>query len=302
MPANLKLKDTLATTADQTLWNAIGLPLAQAAMESSIGFALVDGGGNIKYGTPAFSLLLSLGGDLPGSSLIEHLEARFRIDEVTTRRALTGDAASVLELTHNRMQSPVVLHIAELNRNERVIIAENVSGDTTRLLSATDSTDIDPLTRIGNRSLLNTVLEDWQNTTSGTREPALILMDLDHFDIVNKKLGQSIADELLVLVADRLKRAIRNEDSLLRLEADAFVILHPGKQGSPAAETMAERLISLLTRPFRVRAHQINIGASIGIAKMHHGTDTVKDLLPHAKLALRDAKAAGRDTYCTYYD
>ncbi|MEE9321766.1 MAG: GGDEF domain-containing protein [Granulosicoccus sp.] len=302
MPANLKLKDTIATTADQTLWNAIGLPLAQAAMESSLGLALVDGSGNIKYGTPSFSLLLSLGGDLPGRSLIEHLETRFRLDEVTTRRALTSDAATILELTHHRAQPPVVLHIAELNRDERVVIAENVSGDTARLLSATDGADIDSLTRLGNRSLLNTVLEDWKSTASGDREPVLILMDLDHFDVVNKKLGRPVADELLVLVADRLKRAIRNEDSLLRLEADAFVVLHPGKHGSPAPEAMAERLISLLSRPFRVRAHQINIGASIGIAKLNHGTETVNDLLPHAKLALRDAKAAGRDTYCTYYD
>jgi diguanylate cyclase (GGDEF)-like protein len=118
----------------------------------------------------------------------------------------------------------------------------------------------------------------------------LLMIDLDRFKPVNDTLGHPIGDALLCLVAQRLRRETREEDLLVRLGGDEFLIL---LASGDRAEALAARVVDILSRPFLVEGQIANIGASVGIARFpEHGPST-DDLMRHADLALYDAKSAG---------
>jgi len=92
-------------------------------------------------------------------------------------------------------------------------------------------------------------------------------------------------------------RAARADDTIVRWGGDEFIILHTLGEQPSGAEGVAQRIVEMLSRPFLIDGQQINIGASVGIAILHQGTDKLEDLMRHADLALYDAKGAGRGTY-----
>jgi diguanylate cyclase (GGDEF)-like protein len=113
----------------------------------------------------------------------------------------------------------------------------------------------------------------------------------------NESLGHDTGDELLKLVAGRIRSATRALDVVIRLGGDDFVIVQTGEPQPAGAEKLAARLVELLARPFLAAGEQINVGASVGIAIVGYGTDTSDELLTHANLALREAKSHGRGLY-----
>jgi diguanylate cyclase (GGDEF)-like protein len=117
-----------------------------------------------------------------------------------------------------------------------------------------------------------------------------MLIDLDGFASVNAAFGHSVGDALLCLVAQRLRREIRDDDLLARLGGDEFALLIPNGTG---AEILAARVITTMAQPFLVEGKHVTITASIGLVCIpDHGT-TVDDLMRHADLALHQAQLAG---------
>ena len=150
---------------------------------------------------------------------------------------------------------------------------------------------LDALTGLSNRRHCNEVL---CGMVDGATQAAVLMIDLDQFGPVNETLGHAVGDALLCLVAQRLRRETRDEDLLVRLGGDQFVIL---LANSGRAEALAARVIDGLSKPFLVEGHLAKISASVGIACFpDHGTDG-DDLLRHAALALSEAKTAGRRTW-----
>jgi diguanylate cyclase (GGDEF)-like protein len=150
---------------------------------------------------------------------------------------------------------------------------------------------LDALTGLSNRRHFNEVLRGRVENASPETRLAMLMIDLDRFKPINDTLGHPVGDALLCLVAQRLRREIRDDDLLARLGGDEFVVLLPtgGK-----AETLAARVVDILSRPFLVEGHIVNIGASVGIARFpDHGT-SADDLMRHADLALYSAKCAGK--------
>jgi diguanylate cyclase (GGDEF)-like protein len=153
---------------------------------------------------------------------------------------------------------------------------------------------LDALTGLSNRRHFNQTLQDLVRNAAPASGHAVLMIDLDRFKPVNDTLGHPIGDALLCLVAQRLRREIREEDLLARLGGDEFVVL---TANSEHAETLATRLVEILSRPYLVEGHIANIGASIGIARFpEHGTSP-DDLMRFAELALYEAKSAGRRTW-----
>ena len=124
-----------------------------------------------------------------------------------------------------------------------------------------------------------------------------MLIDLDGFAPVNESFGHPVGDALLCLVAQRLRREIRDDDLLARLGGDEFAVLLPDGE----AESLATRVIASLSQPFLVEGQRVTIGASVGVVRFpDHGT-SVNDLMHHAYLALYQAKNAG-GRICRVFD
>ncbi len=156
----------------------------------------------------------------------------------------------------------------------------------------------DPLTGLPNRAGLIAHLTNALGSAKTTgAEVAVLYLDLDRFKLVNDTLGHHIGDLLLIKVADRLRNATRRTDMVARLGGDEFAIVQENESQPRSAEQMARRLVELIGRTYVISGHQLNIGASIGIAlaPAHgHDRDTV---LRHADLALYRAKADGRSRF-----
>ena len=294
--ANLRTPDT--RPPDAAALELPGVPFARAATVSSTGFALVDARARITWSTAAFTRLTRLRGTAVGTEIAPHLQGAFRLASGEAARAFARPGAGTLELHEGRDAAPVLLHVAALVPGDGARVVVAVAADPERVRAAGGALDearTDPLTRLGNRALLDARLAEPQHRDGASL--ALVMVDLDRFKPVNDTLGHAAGDKLLALVADRLKRACRASDTVIRLGGDEFVILHPCEAGAASAEPIAARAVELLGRPFLLDGQQVDIGASAGIASLGAGTASREDLLRHADLALYEAKRAGRGTW-----
>ena len=157
----------------------------------------------------------------------------------------------------------------------------------------------DPLTGVGNRSLLEWKLdESLVGLGSGELESVTVLfLDLDRFKVINDTLGHGTGDELLRLVCGRLQSTLRDSDTLARMGGDEFAILLTAPSGREVASALAARIIDLIERTYLIDGQIMNVGASIGIAVAPRDGLTRDDLLKSADLALYFSKGAGRGVF-----
>ncbi len=155
----------------------------------------------------------------------------------------------------------------------------------------------DSLTGLANRVKLQDELERNTRALITGEQFAVLLLDLDHFKVVNDTLGHPVGDKLLIEVGKRLGAAARSSDIVARLGGDEFAIVERKILGPAAAEALAQRLKTALTRPYLIDGHQILIGVSIGIACAPNDGDSAEKLLQAADIALYQAKHAGRNTH-----
>jgi len=125
------------------------------------------------------------------------------------------------------------------------------------------------------------------------RKVAVLFMDLDDFKHVNDSLGHEAGDLLLTVVAQRLERCLRTEDTLARFGGDEFVVLVEDTGGPEEAVRVAERIVEGFGDPFRLDGRELYARASIGIATGDARTKTPEDLLRDADTAMYRAKEAG---------
>lgn len=153
----------------------------------------------------------------------------------------------------------------------------------------------DPLTGAYNREYLQGTLEDLLERARLAGEPISVAMiDIDHFKQVNDKHGHDVGDDVLAEVANRLRGAIRGNDSLIRYGGEEFLVLLP-KSDRPAARRVAERMRNRLAADaVVVSGKHIEIRVSIGVAEAREGDDP-RALIRRADEALYRAKGAGRD-------
>jgi diguanylate cyclase (GGDEF)-like protein/PAS domain S-box-containing protein len=154
----------------------------------------------------------------------------------------------------------------------------------------------DSLTGLPNRTLLLDHL-DHARTRSG-KQVAVLLLDLDHFKLVNDGFGHAAGDALLIEIAPRLREALRPGDIVGRLGGDEFVVLLTEVADERVAIEVAERIVASLRRPFLLEGIEHFVTVSIGIA-MAGGGDRAQpaSLIRDADAALYRAKDRGRGRY-----
>ncbi|MBD9483425.1 EAL domain-containing protein [Pseudomonas sp. PDM14] len=159
----------------------------------------------------------------------------------------------------------------------------------------------DPLTALPNRLLFSERIE--QAAQRAKREKirgALLLIDLDHFKIINESLGHNIGDQLLKLIGERLLIEVEHKATLARLGGDEFGVLSDNCAHAEQASTLAQRLLDSLAKPFEINGETLFISASIGISLFPDDGTSVEQLLRNADSALFRAKSSGRQTFSFY--
>jgi len=155
----------------------------------------------------------------------------------------------------------------------------------------------DALTDLPNRVLLREQLEHELKRVKRGEIIAMLCLDLDHFKSVNDTLGHPIGDELLKLVADRLRGCTREPDTIARLGGDEFAIIMTQLRQPSDAAVLARRIRASISRPYQVDGHQIISDISIGISIAPIDGTEPDQLLKNADMALYGAKGDGRGTY-----
>lgn len=155
----------------------------------------------------------------------------------------------------------------------------------------------DPLTGLPNRILFMDRLEHAIERLRRRRSPtAIMVLDLDRFQLVNDSLGHQVGDELLAAAAPRLKQAVRSSDTVAHFGADEFGILLEEIEGEREAIEMAQRIASVFTRPFVLGGNEHFVTVSIGIA-LAVGGELAEDVIRNADAAMNRAKERGRARY-----
>jgi diguanylate cyclase (GGDEF)-like protein len=157
----------------------------------------------------------------------------------------------------------------------------------------------DALTDLANRVLFREKMDEAIGRLRRRKEKfCVFVFDLDMFKAVNDSLGHPVGDELLKAIAQRLRAAVRETDTVARVGGDEFAVLQTVEASqNEEAIVLANRLLKTICEPYDVEDHQIVIGISIGIALApEHGVDA-DQLLKYADLALYRAKSGGRNGY-----
>jgi diguanylate cyclase (GGDEF)-like protein/PAS domain S-box-containing protein len=131
---------------------------------------------------------------------------------------------------------------------------------------------------------------------------ALLFVDLDRFKNVNDSLGHEAGDQLLLDIAGRIRACVRTGDVVARQGGDEFlVLLHELKRPEDAGR-VARKIIAAVAEPVQLGEAEVRVGASIGIALLSQGNDSLESLLRAADTAMYAAKDAGRNGFRYYTD
>lgn len=156
----------------------------------------------------------------------------------------------------------------------------------------------DPLTALPNRLLLRECLA--QALANGS-QGALLYIDLDHFKRVNDGFGHATGDQLLALVAQRLRAAVKEGDLVARLGGDEFAVVLRNVAGPAAAGAVAARIAESLQLPVSAGGGDHQISASIGVTLFPGDGASLDDLVRNADDAMYRAKDLGRGRF-TFFE
>lgn len=129
---------------------------------------------------------------------------------------------------------------------------------------------------------------------------ALLYLDLDRFKMINDSLGHASGDELLRQIAQRLRKSVREMDTVARLSGDEFMVLLEDLDKGEQARNVAEKIRLALGSPYQIHNQQLVINGSIGISVFPTDGEDAEILIRHADTAMYHAKHAGRNRVQTY--
>jgi len=239
--------------------------------------------------------------DIEGRTMLEVLGQQFH-DAIKPHadKALAGEQVSFDRTTTNLgmirhfFTTYVPLLLEDGAIDGFIVIAQEVTQHKEQERRLVELSQQDVLTGLLNRAGFQSYLEALSN---GDRKAqvALLYIDLDHFKPINDQHGHPMGDEILRMVAKRLKRLVRPTDAVARLGGDEFAIVLKNVTERAGAEGVADKVIAAAHAPFHVGQLTLQIGASVGLAMGHANDDTSwQSLIARADAQLYQAKAAGR--------
>ena len=163
----------------------------------------------------------------------------------------------------------------------------------------------DPVTSLPNRLHFRSEADKLLSERADDEISAMLFVDLDRFKTVNDSLGHARGDQLLIMVANRLRVTVNAEfcgdpklrPLLARLAGDEFTIFVPKVEDSGELERLARRVVLAISEPFELSGHSIDIGASVGVAVGPEHGASIEALMRAADIAMYRAKAEGGGQY-----
>jgi diguanylate cyclase (GGDEF)-like protein len=166
----------------------------------------------------------------------------------------------------------------------------------------------DPVTSLPNRLHFRSEADKLLSESLEGTSSAMLFVDLDRFKMVNDSLGHARGDQLLIMVANRLRVVVNAEFTgsarlrplLARLAGDEFTLFFPEIESVDEIERIARRVVLAISEPFELCSHSVDIGASIGVAvSPDHGT-SIEALMRAADIAMYRAKQTGGGQHCLF--
>jgi diguanylate cyclase (GGDEF)-like protein/PAS domain S-box-containing protein len=156
----------------------------------------------------------------------------------------------------------------------------------------------DPLTGLPNRALFTDRMQmALAQSARQKRQFALFMVDLDHFKKINDSLGHGAGDRLLMEASDRLRRCVRDSDTVARVGGDEFAIILTEFTSLQEVKAIANRIVHALSQAFHLGTCESHISCSIGIAIYPQHGNTAETLALHADTALYQVKVGARNGY-----
>ena len=166
----------------------------------------------------------------------------------------------------------------------------------------------DPVTSLPNRLHFRSEADKLMSEVLEGAQSAMLFVDLDRFKLVNDSLGHARGDQLLIMVANRLRVVVnaeftgsaRTRPLLARLAGDEFTIFFPEIESVAELERIARRIVLAISEPFELCSHSVDIGASIGIAISPDHGKSIEALMRAADIAMYRAKESGGGQHCLF--
>lgn len=214
---------------------------------------------------------------------------------------LAGDGLDYLVLITTLAVLAVALLTSVLDARLEARTAELARSLTLANQELTQLALHDTLTGLPNRTLLADRIDQAMGRVAEQGGCfALMFIDLDGFKPVNDAFGHHVGDQLLKAVAARLRGHLHSQDTLARIGGDEFVLLV--ELGEPDdALNVAVKQVNLMSRPFRVAEHDLQLSASLGIVMYPGNGQDQHELLRNADAAMYHAKSAGKNGY-SFFD
>lgn len=225
--------------------------------------------------------------------------------ELPTGAAYAGKACvlsvSLLKLNKTTLMATVSDVTLDVQREEAALARE------LELAARTDA-----LTQMPNRVVMRDIIQRAieRGQTDADYEFAVLFMNGDRFRKINDSLGQLVGDEVLGLMAGRIRSALRkrnrdpqsisDEPRAGRLGGDEFVVLVDSLRSSEDVHSIAQRLLSVFNQPYSVRTHQLHFTASMGVVLRAQAVGDADAVLQNASLAMMEAKRLGGARYVTF--
>ncbi len=242
----------------------------------------------------------------------KHYMSVIKLDEVEREKMLNALSAikpysDILSVFHGTDGKRFYISLSATPRYSKtgaVIGYLGVGTNVTRRIEAQGRlkhmAEHDMLTGLANRYAFQNRIEQDVADSAEDENVAILAIDLDNFKSINDTFGHQTGDALLNLVGKRLRKVIRGKDWAARLGGDEFVVVSHAVANPMDACLVAARIVSALSRPFRIGGLELAASASVGVACAPLHADSTQTLLKCADLALYDAKGSGRSCYRLY--
>ncbi|PWK15552.1 PAS domain S-box-containing protein/diguanylate cyclase (GGDEF)-like protein [Tumebacillus permanentifrigoris] len=280
------------------------LQLKSAALESTANaVAITDRQGQVQWVNPAFTRMTGYTlGEATNQKISAIMEQH---DLLLTHQYWEGEAPS-------RRKDGSLYHL-----ETKITPVQNEDGEITHFISVQEDVTerklseaklhylahFDPLTELPNRvRFRESLTEELLHAKQQDQQLALMFLDLDRFKTINDTLGHSLGDQLLRLVAMRIRECARSQDLVSRITGDGFTVIMPNVAGLAEVEEIATKIAEGINEPFTVEGYELFISTSIGISLYPENGPDAESLLRFADTAMYYAKETGRDSYCIYSD